>query len=95
MTREELKKMRKEHPEYFLPWGGIFSINNDQIDELRAKYPQTHQKLANQIAVSGSTGNLYIVEEVSDGKWTCTCKGFKNHRHCYHLDNLRREGKIK
>jgi hypothetical protein len=97
LTKKELKEMRREHPEYFLPWGGLFSITNEQVDELRKKHPQTHPhaNAVNAITVSGSTGNLYIVQQSSNGRWSCTCKGYQNHKHCYHLDDLRKEGKIK
>ena len=83
--------MRREHPEYFQSWGGIFSITNEQAAELRKKKRQAKIP-ALAISVVGSDGDLYTVEPTSGGRWTCTCPGYKFHRNCRHLNNLKQKG---
>ena len=44
----------------------------------------------NRIEISGSSGNKYIVaQRKASGDWSCACLGFRRHRHCKHLDNMK------
>jgi len=42
---------------------------------------------------SGSAGVGYTVERMSDGRWRCTCPGFRwrNTRECKHIQAVRKE----
>jgi hypothetical protein len=40
--------------------------------------------------IEGSTGNRYFVRKIN-GKYECTCKGYKYYKNCYHIKNFKKK----